>query len=94
MFREKIKTSAILLLIVNLIFLTGNLWFINSGSSTRESIVEYVRRIPVVETFFPIEPEYSISKDNLSKPRKFLSNDGSLWMAYYNTDIGFSPINE
>ena len=94
MFREKIKSSAIVLLMVNLIFLTGNLWFTNSGSSTRESIIEYVRRIPVVETFFPIEPEYSISKDNLSKPRKFLINDGSLWMAYYNTDIGFSPINE
>lgn len=94
MLKERIKSSVILLLIINLIFLTVQLWFINSSSSLGESFLRYVREIPVIERFFPIEPEYSISKENLSKPRKFLINDGSLWMAYYNTDIGFSPIEE
>ena len=94
MLKERIKSSAILLLIVNLIFLTAELWFVNSSSSLGESFLRYVRETPVIERFFPIEPEYSLSKENLSKPRKFLINDGSLWMAYYNTDIGFSPIEE
>lgn len=94
MLKEKIKSSAIVLLIANLIFLTLQLWFVNSGNVLGKSFLRYVREIPVVERFFPIEPEYSISKENLSMPRKFLINDGSLWMAYYNTDIGFSPIEE
>ena len=94
MFSERIKSSVIVILIVNLIFLTVNIWFINSGAMLKETIIQYVRQIPIVETFFPLDEEYSISKENLSKPRKFLINDGSLWMAYYNTDIGFSPIEE
>ncbi len=94
MIKEKVKTSAIILLIANLLFLTVQLWFFNSGGTIKEGFIKYVRQIPIVETFFPIEPQYSISKENLSKPRKFLINDGSLWMAYYNTDLGFSPINE
>lgn len=94
MLKERIKSSAIVLLIFNLIFLTAQLWFVNSTSSLGESFLRYVREIPIVERFFPIEPEYSISKENLSMPRKFLINDGSLWMAYYNTDIGFSPIEQ
>jgi len=94
LFSERLKSSVIVILIANLIFLTVNLWFINSGVMFKETIVQYIRQIPIVETFFPIDEEYSISKENLSKPRKFLINDGSLWMAYYNTDIGFSPIEE
>lgn len=94
MFKERIKSSAIIILMFNLIFLTSQLWFVNSTSLLGESFLRYVREIPVIERFFPIEPEYSISKENLSMPRKFLINDGSLWMAYYNTDIGFSPIEE
>lgn len=70
------------------------MWFYNSGTTLKNSFIEYVHSLPIIETLFPREPEYSISKENLSKPRKFLINDGSLWMAYYNTDIGFSPINE
>lgn len=94
LFKEKIKSSVIILLIINLLFLTAQMWFFNSGTTLKNSFIEYVHSIPIIETFFPVEPEYSISKENLSKPRKFLINDGSLWMAYYNTDIGFSPINE
>ena len=92
MFKERIKSTAIVLLIVNLIFLTSQLWFFSSNSALGESFVKYIRELPLAERFFPIEPKYSISKENLSMPRKFLINDGSLWMAYYNTDIGFAPI--
>ena len=94
MIKEKIKSSAILILLANLIFLTSQLWFVNPGNSLGGDFVRYLRSVPVVQRFFPIEPEYSISKENLSMPRKFLVNDGSLWMAYYNTDIGFSPIEQ
>ena len=94
MFKERIKSAAIFILIFNLLFLTSQLWFVNSGSTVSEEFEKYLRSFPFVEKFFPIETEYSISKENLSKPRKFLINDGSLWMAYYNTDIGFSPIDQ
>ena len=92
MLRERIKSSVIIILIFNLIFLTMQLWFINSSNSLGDSLYKYVREIPFVERFFPIEPKYSISKENLSMPRKLLINDGSLWMAYYNTDRGSAPI--
>lgn len=94
MLKERIKSSVILILIVNLIFLTAHLWFVDSDNSVGADFVQHLRSHPVVQRFFPLEAEYSISKENLSKPRKFLINDGSLWMAYYNTDIGFSPIDE
>ncbi len=94
MLREKLKTSAIIILIANLIYMTAYLWFFNQNHSLSDEMIRYVRTIPIVEKFFPVRQEYSISKDNLSKPRKFLINDGSLWMAYYNTDIGFSPIEQ
>ena len=90
--KERIKSSVIIILIFNLIFLTTQLWFVNSTNSLGESLYRYIREIPIVERFFPIEPKYSISKENLSMPRKLLINDGSLWMAYYNTDRGFAPI--
>lgn len=94
MIRERIKSSAILILIINMIFLTSQLWFADSTNSIGNDIMGYVRTLPIVERFFPVVPQYSISKENLSRPRKFLINDGSLWMAYYNTDIGFSPIEQ
>ncbi len=92
MLKERVKSSVILILILNLIFLTTQLWFVNSVNSLGESIYKSIRELPLVERFFPIEPKYSISKENLSLPRKILINDGSLWMAYYNTDRGFAPI--
>ena len=68
------------------------MWFFRQNIPIGDDIIRYVRNIPIVEKLFPQKPAYSIAKENLSKPRKFLINDGSLWMAYYNTDIGFSPI--
>lgn len=94
MFNERLKSSAVVILLFNLIFLTSYLWFDNSNSSIKSDFVQYFRTVPIVQKLFPVTPEYSISKENLTRPRKFLINDGSLWMAYYNTDIGFSPIEE
>ena len=83
-----------MLLIINIVFLTSELWFVYGSRHIGEEIIKYVKALPVVSSFFPTEAPYSIPKENLSKPRKFLINDGSLWMAYYNTDIGYSPIEE
>lgn len=94
MLRERIKSSAIIILIINLIFLTFTLWFTGSADFYGDNLTDYFHSLPVLQRFFPVEPSYSISKENLSRPRKFLVNDGSLWMAYYNTDIGFSPIEQ
>lgn len=94
MIKERIKSSVILLLIVNIIFLTSELWFVYGSRHIGEELTKYIKTLPVVSSFFPTEAPYSIPKENLSKPRKFLINDGSLWMAYYNTDIGYSPIEE
>ncbi|MBR1969345.1 MAG: hypothetical protein IKA17_03205 [Clostridia bacterium] len=94
MIKERIKSSVIILLIVNIIFLTSKLWFVYGSRHIGEEIIKQVKSLPVISSFFPTETPYSIPKENLSKPRKFLINDGSLWMAYYNTDIGYSPIEE
>lgn len=94
MIKERIKSSVIILLIINIVFLTSELWFVYGSRHIGEEIIKYVKALPVVSSFFPSETPYSIPKENLSKPRKFLINDGSLWMAYYNTDIGYSPIEE
>ena len=93
MLKERIKSSVIFILIINLIFLTSHLWFFSQNHLVGDEIARHARNIPVIGHLFPKgKTEYSISKENLSRPRKFLINDGSLWMVYYNTDIGFSPI--
>lgn len=94
MLKERIKSSAIIFLIFNMLFLVGEIWFVHSYSAVGELAVQYLRTVPVVRSFFPEDKTYSIPKENLSKPRKFLINDGSLWMAYYNTDIGYAPIEQ
>lgn len=92
MLRERIKSSVIVILLFNLIFLTAQMWFVNSTNSLGESLYRYIKENPIVERFLNKEPKSSISKENLSLPRKLLINDGSLWMVYYNTDRGFAPI--
>ena len=93
MFKERIKSSVIFLLILNLFFLASETWFLNNPSF-KNGVIDSLRTLPVIRTFVTEDPPYSFPKENLSRPRKFLINDGSLWMAYYNTDIGFSPIEE
>lgn len=94
MLKERIKSSAIVFLIFNMLFLVGEIWFVHSYSAVGELAVQYLRSVPVIGELLPEERSYSIPKENLSKPRKFLINDGSLWMAYYNTDVGYSPIEQ
>ncbi len=89
MFKERIKTSIIILLFINLIALTCQLWF--GGGLLKEEISDFARGLPLVEKLFP-KDEISIPRDMLSRPRRILINDGSLWIAYYNTDVAFSPI--
>ena len=89
MFKERIKTSAIILLFVNLIAMTAQLWF--SGGILDEEIADFARGLPFLEELFA-DQEISIPREMLSHPRKILINDGSLWIAYYNTDVAFSPI--
>lgn len=92
MFRERLKSSIIFILIINLVLMTSRLWFSNNYSDVSNVFSSYVQNISLVKKIFPPEERYSIPKKNLSLPRRFLINDGSLWMVYYNTDIGFSPI--
>lgn len=89
MFKERVKTSIIILLFVNLIMLTCRFWF--SGGLLREEISDFARGLPLADKLFP-EDEISIPREMLSRPRRILINDGSLWIAYYNTDVAFSPI--
>ncbi len=92
MLKERVKTSVIFMLLINLIFLTFRLWFFGQNNAVGEKLIQYAQNIPLLEYFFPEKDTTSFSKENLSRPRKLLVNDGSLWMAYFNTDIGFSPI--
>ncbi len=94
MIKERVKTSVIVLLIINMLFVTTELWFVHNYASVGQNVENYIRTIPVVNLFFPVEEEYSVPKENLSQPRKFLINDGSLWTVYYNTDVGFFPIEQ
>ncbi len=89
MFKERVKTTAMILLFVNLIVLTCRLWF--GGGLMREEISDFARSLPLVGGLFHDE-KISIPREMLSRPRKILINDGSLWIAYYNTDLAFSPI--
>ncbi len=89
MIKERVKTSAIILLLVNLVVLTVRLWF--GGGLMREEILSFAGKLPVIGSLLDND-EISIPMESLSKPRRILINDGSLWIAYYNTDVAFSPI--
>lgn len=88
MMKERIKTSAAIILFINLIIMTCQLWF--SGDLWQESLREAFLNLPVVRRLSG--ESYSIPKERLSIPNKILINDGSLWIAYYNTDPVFSPL--
>lgn len=88
MFKERIKTSVIALLFVNLIFMTCRLWF--ADGLWQESFLEMVGELPVLRDMR--RGSVSIPLERLSEPHKLLINDGSLWIAYYNTDALFDPI--
>ncbi len=88
MMKERVKTTAIVLLFVNLAALTCRLWF--SGGLWANGLHETLFSLPVLRAFSG--DEVSLPKERLSTPRKILINDGSLWIAYYNSDPVFSPL--
>lgn len=92
MFRERVKTAIIIILLLNCIFLTYHLWFgtgILDSSNTSFSFSQ----LPFVR-FFTDRGHVSVPKENLSKPRKIVINDGSLWVPYYNTDSAFDTLDK
>lgn len=88
MFKERIKTSVIVLLFINLIFMTCRLWF--SDGLWQDNLLEMAMNLPVLRDMRG--DSYSIPRERLSEPQKILINDGALWIAYYNTDAVFAPI--
>ncbi len=86
--KERVKTSAILLLLVNMIMLTCRLWL--GAGFWQDDIRELIMKLPFAHSF--ADEAYSMPREMLSTPRKILINDGSLWIAYYNTDAVFYPI--
>ena len=92
MFKERIKTSIIIILIINLVSLTYQSWF-KSGILGDDWLNMSFSSLPFVR-FFSSENSVSVPKENLSKARKVVLNDGSFWYPYYNTDSGFDTLNE
>lgn len=92
MFKERVKTSIIIILLINLVFLTYQSWF-ESGILGSEWPDVAFSDLPFVR-LFTTESYTSVPKENLSKPRKIVVNDGELWVPYYNTDEAFDNLNE
>lgn len=92
MFKEKVKTSIIIILIINLCFLTYQAWF-KSGILGSDWPYFSLSDLPFVRAF-QRDSFVSVPKENLSKPRKFVVNDGELWVPYYNSDEAFDKLNE
>lgn len=92
MFKERIKTSIIIVLVINLVFLTYHTWF-KSGILGSDWPYFSFADLPFVR-LFQRDSFVSVPKENLSKPRKIVVNDGELWVPYYNTDEAFDKLNE
>ena len=78
MFKERVKTLIIILLLLNCVFLTYHLWFGSGMLDPAESYLS-VSELPFVR-YFSSRNRHSVPKENLSKPRKIVINDGSLWI--------------
>lgn len=92
MFKERIKTSIIIVLIINLVFLTYQAWF-KSGILGSDWPYFSFSDLPLAR-LFQRDSFVSVPKENLSKPRRIVVNDGELWVPYYNTDEAFDKLNE
>lgn len=92
MFKEKVKTSIIIVLIINLVFLTYQAWF-KSGILGSDWPYFSFSDLPFVRAF-QRDSFVSVPKENLSKPRKIVVNDGELWVPYYNSDAAFDRLDE
>ena len=92
MFKEKVKTSIIIILVINLVFLTYQAWF-KSGILGSDWPYFSFSDLPFVR-FFTRDSFVSVPKENLSKPRKIVVNDDELWVPYYNSDDAFDRLDE
>ena len=92
MFKERVKTSIIIILILNLFFLTGQMWF-RSGILGPDWPNLSFSDLPFA-SIFSRDDSVSVPKENLSKARKVVINDGGFWYPYYNTDEAFDTLNE
>lgn len=92
MFKEKVKTSIIIVLIINIVFLTYHSWF-KSGILGPDWPYFSLSDLPFAR-LFQNDSFVSVPKENLSKPRKIVVNDGELWVPYYNTDDAFDRLDE
>lgn len=92
MFKEKAKTLIIILLLINALFLTYHAWF-QSGVLGSDWRMFSFSELPFAR-LFSHNDTVSVPKENLSKPRKIVVNDGELWVPYYNTDEAFGNLNE
>ncbi|MBQ7876449.1 MAG: hypothetical protein IJ316_04085 [Clostridia bacterium] len=93
MFKERVKTSIIVMLLLNCVFLTYQMWF-KSGMLGADWPHFSFADLPFVRLFIGQEVTVSVPKENLSKPRKIVINDGGLWIPYYNTDEAFDNLDE
>ncbi len=92
MFKERVKTSIIIVLVINLVFLTYQTWF-KSGILGADWPYFSFSELPLVR-LFQRDSFVSVPKENLSKPRKIVVNDGELWVPYYNSDDAFDRLDE
>ncbi|MDO4562688.1 MAG: hypothetical protein Q4C12_02510 [Clostridia bacterium] len=92
MFKERIKSALIVALIANALFLVSQLWLGNMVWQDAESVFSSWTNNPVFRFFAPRQATLSVPRENLSRPRRLVINDGSLWVAYYNTDSSFDAL--
>ncbi|MGM9551061.1 MAG: hypothetical protein ACI3XA_02285 [Clostridia bacterium] len=93
MLKERLKTILIVVLLASCVLLTYETWF--KSSVTGENLFRFeISDLPIVRLFTGEKNTVSVPKENLSKPRKLVVNDGSLWVPYYNTDEAFDNLNE
>lgn len=86
------KTSIIIALLINVVFLTFETWFGSGILGSGWPSLSWAD-LPFVSVFSR-DSFVSVPKENLSKPRKIVVNDGELWVPYYNTDDAFDNLNE
>lgn len=92
MIKERIKTAVVIILIFTMAALTYRLWFVSGMLNPATNYFSF-SELPFVRFFSGIG-KHSVPKENLSKPRKIVINDGSLWIPYYNTDDAYETFAE
>ena len=88
----RIKTYVLIALIISSIFLSAYLWGDESLLPGGTTLFAGIKQNPVVKMLFGIEEEYSIPKENLSKPENAVVTNGTNRYVFYNTDDNFDRI--